>query len=315
VNRRRFLGLAAATALFGPAAVRAAPALLAAATCDEEARLAVVDVRAGRVVRFIPCLPDPRSIESLGWHTAVVCHTAAGAVSILDGSSLGIRAVVRGFTEPRYVAAHPGGRSAFVTDSGTKEVVAVDVAAGHRRGRLKLEEWPRHITADPQRQRLWVGLGTASEHVAVVDVSDPGRLRLERMVHPPFLAHDVGFEPDGRRVWVTSGNLDELAVYTPEGRLLQRLPADAPPQHVTFGGGMAYVTSGDDGTLRAVSLRHGRAVASVRVPVGSYNVQSGHGLVLTPSLVSGALSVLNRASRLVHHVEVASSSHDACFLS
>jgi len=162
MDRRRFLGLAAATVLFGPEAARAAPPVLAIATGDADDRLAVVDVRTGRLVRSIRCLPDPRSIELVGDRTALVCHTGAGVLSIVDGSSLVIRRVVHGFHEPRYTAAHPNGRHAYVTDSGTREVVAVDVAEGRRLGRLKLDEWARHVTAEPNGRKLWVGLGTAS---------------------------------------------------------------------------------------------------------------------------------------------------------
>jgi DNA-binding beta-propeller fold protein YncE len=288
--------------------------VLAIATCDADARLAVVDARTGRLVRSIRCLPDPRSIERVGGGAALVCHTGAGAVSLVDRSSLAVRRVIHGFREPRYTAAHPDGRHAFVTDSGTSEVVSVDVVAGRTLGRLKLDEWARHVTADPSGRRLWVGLGSASERVAIVDVSDPARPRLERMLRPPFLAHDVGYDPSGARVWVTSGTAREVAVYDSRGSLQLRLAAAAAPQHVTFTRRAAYVTSGNDGTLRVVSLASGRELVAARVPVGSYNVQSGRSLVLTPSLDTGELSVLDPAGRLVRETKVASSSHDACFL-
>jgi DNA-binding beta-propeller fold protein YncE len=284
------------------------------ATCDAEARLAVVDVRAGRVVRSIRCLPDPPSIERVGDHAAVVCHTAVGALSILDGRTLSVARVVHGFSEPRYTAAHPDGRHAYVTDSGTSEVVAVDLNEGRRLGRLELDEWARHVTVDPGGRRLWVGLGAASEHVAIVDVSERSRPRLARLLRPPFLAHDVGFDPSGQHVWVTSGSASELAVYDRNGRLQAHLPADAAPQHVTFADGAAYVTSGGAGTLRVVPLEAPGGLRATRVPVGSYNVQSGRGLVLTPSLETGALSVVNRSGHLLHEVRVARSSHDACLL-
>jgi DNA-binding beta-propeller fold protein YncE len=314
VDRRGFLGLAAAAALFGAEAVRAAPPLLAVATCDVDERLAVVDVRAGRVVRSVSCPPDPRSVELVGRGDALVCHTAVGAVSILDGRSLSLRRVVHGFREPRYAAAHPAGRQAFVTDSGSREVVAVDLEHGRTLGRVKLEEWARHVTVDPAGRTLWVGLGSASRHVAVVDVSEPARPRLERTIEPPFLAHDVGFEPGGGSVWVTSGDVGEIAVYDRGGHVRRRLHADASPQHVTFARGTAYVTSGAAGTLRVLALADGRALRTTRIPVGSYNVQAGHGLVLTPSLADGVLSVLDRRGGVVHRIQVATSSHDASFL-
>jgi hypothetical protein len=84
---------------------------------------------------------------------------------------------------------------------------------------------------------------------------------------------------------------------------------------VTFAHGLAYVTSGAAGTLRTLSAADGRVLHTASVPVGSYNVQAGHGLVLTPSLDGGALSVLDRRGRLVRQVRVGRSSHDACFLS
>jgi len=315
VDRRRFLGVALSAVLFGPDAARASPRLLALATCDGDARLAVVDVHAGRVVRSIPCARDPRSIERVGSSDALVCHTAVGLVSIVDGPSLSIRRVIHGFGEPRYTAAHPDGQHAFVTDSGTSELVAVDHVHGRTLGHVRLEEWARHVTIDPAGRTLWVGLGSASERVAVVDVSDPARPRLAGMIRPPFLAHDVGFEPGGGQVWVTSGDVGELALYDRSGLLKLRLRADASPQHVSFAHGRAYVTSGAAGTLHVVSLAGRGVVGTVRVPVGSYNVQAGHGLVLTPSLDTGVLSVLDRAGRLLHEVRVARSSHDACFLS
>jgi DNA-binding beta-propeller fold protein YncE len=313
VNRRGFLGVAAAAVLFGPDAARAAPRLLALATCDLDARLAVVDVHAGRVVRSIRCTPDPRSVELAG-RTAVVCHTATGVVSVVDTASLAIRHVLRDFREPRYTAAHPDGRHAFVTDSGSSELVAVDLARGRTLGRVRLAEWARHVTIDESGRTLWVGLGNACEQVAIVDVTVPARPRLVRTVQPPFLAHDVGYAPGAAHVWVTSGATGEVALYDRHGSLRRRLAADASPQHVTFARGRAYVTSGAAGTLHVLALGDGRTLATTRVPVGSYNVQAGHGLVLTPSLDDGILTVLDTRGRVYRQVRVASSSHDACFL-
>src|SRR5690242_19503066 len=122
-----------------------APALHALVTCDSESRLAVVDLRTFRVVRSIPTLPDPRSIERVG-SVAVLCHTAVGAVSIVDGAR--VRRVLRGFQEPRYVAAHPDGRHAFVTDSGRSGVVAIDTMRGAVVSRAPLPGWARHVTID-----------------------------------------------------------------------------------------------------------------------------------------------------------------------
>jgi len=313
VNRRDFVALAAAAPLSLRAAVAAAAAPVPAlVTCDAEARLAVVDLARFRVARTVPCLPDPRSVELVGSH-AVVCHTAVGAVSIVDRAGR-VRHVLRDFVEPRYTAAHPDGRHAFVSDSGRSSVVAVDAERGRVLGRVRLREWARHLSLDHAGRTLWVGLGSASTDVAVLDVSSPARPRHVATVTPPFLAHDVGFSPDRRHVWVTSGAERQAGIFDRRGRVLVSLPADLAPQHVTFAANVAFVTSGDSGTLHVQRLDDGRRVRSATIPVGSYNVQYGFGRVLTPSLERGTLTVLDRGGRVLATVRVSSSCHDACFL-
>jgi DNA-binding beta-propeller fold protein YncE len=302
VNRRAFVRAAA----LAPFALRAAPALarargpVALVTCDAEARLARVDLRSLRVVGHIATLPDPRAIETVG-PRAVVCHTAVGALSVVGES--GVLHVVHGVEEPRYVAAHPDGRHAFVTDSGRSGVVLLDVIRGRLLDRVSLPGWARHITISADGRRLWAGLGSASVHVAALSTSP---LAHTGMLTPGFLAHDVGHAPDGR-LWITSGASRVLAV---DGR---DHPADLSPQHVTFGEGRAFVASGDSGTLH-VQTPDGRVLSRTPVPVGSYNVQYGSGLVITPSLNRGTLAVVNARGRSLGVVQVADSCHDACIL-
>jgi hypothetical protein len=300
VRRREFIALAAAAPFAARSlAAAAAAAPLALVTCDAESRLAVVDLGAFQVVRSIATLPDPRSVELVGTR-AIVCHTAVGAVSIVGPR--GVERVLHEFAEPRYTAAHPDGRHAFVTDSGRSGVVVVDVLRGRALGRVKLPGWARHVTIDAAGRRLWVGLGSASEHVAVVDVS---QLRHRSSLKPGFGAHDVGAAPDGK-LWITAGEDRRLAIAAASH------VADPAPQHVTFGEGVAYVTSGNAGTLRVLTL-DGRLLRTTPVPVGSYNVQHGFGLVLTASLSHGSLTILDRRGASLARVEVARSCHDACF--
>ncbi len=315
MNRREFLVAAtAAPFTLRDALAGAAAGPIALVTADGESAVVAVDPFRGRVLGRVATESDPRSIERVG-ATAVVAHTAVGAVTLLHGPSLEIRHVLRSFDEPRYTAAAHDDRYAFVTDSGRADVAVVDVVRGRVVARLQLGAWPRHVSLDPGGRRLWVALGTQARKLAVVDVSRPAHPRLVARITPPFLAHDVGFAPDGRHVWVTSGDRGALAVYDARrGNVLRRVSADAPPQHVAFFGGNVYVTSGNDGTLRIRSLRDGRVLRTTTVPVGSYNVQQGWGRVLTPSLDRGTLCVLDTRGRLLRRLWVASSSHDACFM-
>jgi hypothetical protein len=315
VNRREFV-LAAASLAFAPRALAAAGRTrpLALVTADFESRLVAVDLASGRVRGYVTTLPSPRSIEMVG-STAVVVHSDAGAVSLVRGPELEVPRVLRGFHEPRYTAGHPDGRHAYVTDAARGEIVAIDVLRGRVLARERVGAHARHVSIDPAGRTLWVALGSKASAVAVVDVAVAARPRFVHTFRPPFLAHDVGFAPDGRHVWVSSGDRFELAVYDArKGRLLAQPSGDWPPHHVAFAGGLAYVTSGWSGTLR-VHRVDGRPLRTSVVPVGSYNVQHGHGRLLTPSLGRGMLSVLDERGRLLRSARVARSSHDATIVS
>jgi DNA-binding beta-propeller fold protein YncE len=280
-------------------------------TADREARVVAVRLPAARVDRSIATLEGPRSIESVG-RTAVVCHTSEGAVSLLDADDLRVRRVLRGFGQPRYVAGGREGRLAYVTDSGRGEVAVVDLVRDRIVYRGPVGGPARHVSAFGRS--LWTSLGTKAELIAVLDLTDPRRPRLRGHVRPPFLAHDVGFTPRGARVWVSSGDRGRIAVYDAASRRrLLAIPADAPPQHLTFLESRVYVTSGDDGTLHVHAL-DGRRLRTASIPQGSYNVQEGWGVVLTPSLSQGTLCIVHPHGKPMARVEVATSSHDACFV-
>jgi DNA-binding beta-propeller fold protein YncE len=314
VDRRAFIAGAASLVLAPKALAQLGlDTEIALVTADLEARLVAVDLATGRIRRYVQTLPQPRSIETVGG-TAVVAHSELGVITLVRGETLEIARVLRGFGEPRYTAGHPDGRHAYVTDAERGEVVVLDVLRGRVLGREQVGHLARHITIDPSGRRLWIALGKKAQEIAIVGIARPARPRLLGVIRPPFLAHDVGWTPDGARVWVSSGDREELAVYNPRtGKLVRRLAGDAPPQHVSFRGGRAYVTSGDSGTLR-VHRVNGDALRTTAVPEGSYNVQQAHGWVVTPGMGRGRLCILDAAGRLVRRKQVARSSHDACIL-
>lgn len=313
MNRREFVVAAAAFALAPEAlARRLGGTPLALVTADLEARVLAVSVSSGRVVRTIKTLPGPRSIESLV-ERALVAHTAHGAVSIVDARGLEVQNVLYKFDEPRYAASSADGRYAFVSDSASQSVVVVDVVRGRAVRRLAVGGPARHLSVD-RKGRLWTALGTKASRIAVVDVRDPLRPELLGRIKAPFLAHDVGFAPTGRVIWVTSGDRHELALFDPlKARTVRMLAAGAPPQHVAFRGRLAFVTSGEDGTLRTHEAATGRLLRTARIPIGSYNVAEGFGLLFMPSLSQGTLCVADGRGRVTRSVRVARSSHDACF--
>jgi DNA-binding beta-propeller fold protein YncE len=315
LDRRAFvgLGLTALPALAGwPAPAGREP--LALATADTEAHVVVVGLARGEVQRRLATVEDPRSIESGPGGHVVVAHPTAGAVSLLTTRPARVRRVLRGLGAPRYTAFARDGAHAFVSDGDRGELVVVDVARGRIVAGVEVGAGARHLSLDAAGRTLWVALGSSAAAIAVVDVGDPRRPRLRRRVRPPFLAHDVAFSPSGRRVWVTAGRERRLAVLPAAGGRPVLLGADDAPQHVSFGRGVAYVASGDGASVRVHDLLHGRVRRTTRVPYGSYNIQAGAGAVVTASLASGTLTILDRAGRVRHEVQVARAAHDACVL-
>src|SRR3954452_23922834 len=145
MTRREFVVLAAAA----PFALRtaladAAQPPLALVTCDDESRLAVVDLCSFRTVRSIATPAAPRSIELVG-DRAVVAHWTLGSLSVVDGHR--VLHVVEGIDEPRYAAAHPDGVHVFVTDS-SYGLAVLDARRGRIVARVRLPGWPRHVTLD-----------------------------------------------------------------------------------------------------------------------------------------------------------------------
>jgi hypothetical protein len=296
----------------------ARPAPLALVTADAEAHVAVVDLsapRRPRVVARVRTVEDPRSIQAGRGGVAIVGHAGAGAITLLHDRPVRVRRVLRGFGAPRYTAFAAGGALAYVSDGAHGEVAVVDVRAGRVVRRVAVGDGARHLALSPDGRTLWVALGSSAARIAVLDVREPRHPRVVRHVAPPFLAHDVGFSPSGRRVWVTAGRVPRLAVYAAGGRHpIRVLTADDAPQHVSFGRTVAYVASGDAGTVRVHGLRDGAVHHRTRVPVGSYNVQRAGAHVLTPSLGTGALTVLDARGAVAGHVHAARHAHDACLV-
>jgi DNA-binding beta-propeller fold protein YncE len=316
MDRREFLAVAAAPLVLGaaPALARARGGTpLALVTADLESSIVAVDVVSGTVHRRLRTPPGPRSIESIGVIGALVAHTAGGRMTLVD-SDLRVHPVAGAFEAPRYTAVSPDGRLAYVSDSGREEIAVVDVRGRRVVGRVRVGGPCRHLGLDRTGTRLWTSLGSKAERIAVLSLAEPRRPRLVGTIQPPFLAHDVGFTPGGRRAWVTSGDRDRIAIYDgATGNLVRTIAGDAPPQHVTFTADRAFVTSGDDAMLRVHAL-DGRLVRSAPVPPGSYNVQHGRRWILTPSLSQGTLCAFSPRGAQVHELRVARSSHDACFV-
>jgi DNA-binding beta-propeller fold protein YncE len=319
VDRRRFLlvGASAALALGADPWARAArrgDAAVAFVTADLESHVVVVSLSSGRTLGHIATAAGPRSIESVHGRAAIVAHTQHGLVSIVDAVAREVRAELDSFSAPRYTAVHPAKAIAYVTDSMAEEVVVVDVARARVLARTRVPGPARHASVSRDGRTLWTALGSKAELLALLDLGNPTRPRLERTLTTPMLAHDVVFAPDGEHAWVTSGAGHRIVLYRAETReVVSVLAADRAPQHIVFVGDLAFVSSGDDGTVR-VCRSNGDLVHAASVPIGSYNVTFGSGRAVSPSLSRGTVALLDQHGHVRAVRTVAKAAHDACIV-
>jgi DNA-binding beta-propeller fold protein YncE len=288
---------------------------VALVTAEKENALLVVALD-GTVIRRIALPAGPQNVDApgSGGGTFVVASPAAGAVTLLDERTLRVVKILRGFGAPHLAAVAPGGRWAYVTDDPRGLLVVIDLARRRVVRRVDVGAGAHHLTVSPDGSRIWVALGERTRTIVVLDSSRPARPVVVGRFDPGFGAHDVVFAQDGRRVWVTADDRADLTVFDAATRKrLFTVPAAAPPQHVLFAHGRAYVTSGNASLLEVVDPTHGRVLSSVRVPYGSFNLAAGGGYVLVSSLFRGTLTELDERGRVLRTLHVAGATRDVAF--
>jgi DNA-binding beta-propeller fold protein YncE len=308
--KRALLTLAAAALLAPSSQARVASggnpvALVTAETTNE---LLAVSVPSGRILKRLRMPADPENVETSD-RMAVVVSTRGAAVTLVDLRRLRVVKVLRGFGSPHIPLIGRDGRFAYVTDDARGQLVVIDLVRRRVTRRVYVGYGAHHMTEDGPGNWLWIALGERARSIAVVDVSNPGHPHLFDHVDPRGTAHDLAFSPNDTRVWVTYDDRPEVGVFSSStGRLVRLLPAGSAPQHILFGpaggGGHAYVTSGDDGTMRIFSARTGRLLRTVRTSYGSFNLATYGSFVATSSLYRGTLMEFdeNGYRRLATHV-------------
>jgi DNA-binding beta-propeller fold protein YncE len=307
---KRGLLMVVAAVGFAPASqarIASGGSSVALVTAETSNQLIAVSLPQGQILKRVRMPADPENVETSA-RTAVVVSTRGAAVTLVNVQRLRVEKVLRGFGSPHIPLIGADGRFAYVTDDERGQLVVIDLV--HRRvaRRVYVGLGAHHMAEDGPGNQLWIALGERARSIAVVDVSSPASPRLIGHVKTRE-AHDLAFSPGSARVWVTYDDRPEVGVFsTVTGKLVRLLSAGPPPQHVLFGpargGGHAYVTSGDDGTLRIFAARTGRLLRIVRTSYGSFNLATYGSFVTTSSLYRGTLMEFDDQGhrRLARHV-------------
>jgi DNA-binding beta-propeller fold protein YncE len=300
-----------------PAGSHAAPQggrPVALVTAETQNQLIAVDLPSGRVLRRLDMPADPQNVVTTATY-ALVVSARGGAVTLVETRRLRVLKILHGFASPHIALFVPGRHFAYVTDDARGQLAVIDLSRRRVTRKVFVGYGAHHMTISPDATRLWIALGERARSLTVLDTTVPGAPRVVGRVDPGGEAHDLVFSPAGTRVWVTYDDRSSIAIFDAESRRRVRvIPAGSPPQHLAFDqfskARHAYVTSGDDATLRIVSLRNGHTLRTVSVPSGSFNVSTGGSLVLTSSLTNGTLTELDENGHVLLRKRLAPAARD-----
>jgi YVTN family beta-propeller protein len=282
---------------------------VALVTAESENEVLAVSLPGGKVLKRVH-LADPESIAADPNGQAAVV-SPQGAVTLLDWRSLKVLAVIRGFRSPQIAAITPDGQWVYVTDAATGELSVIELQTRRVVDRVYVGAGAHHLAISPNFRRAWVALGETARTIVVLDTSNANRPRVIGRIHPKVTAHDLVFAPNGRTVWVSSASAPYVSVLNASsGRLVERVPAGPGPQHVAFAPYThphAYITSGYGSTLEMVNVATGQVLRRVAVPYGSFNLAAAGGLVVTSSLLNGAIAEF--ADNLQRRMDVTVAPH------
>jgi len=295
-------------------------------TAQTEDRILEVELPSGRVVGQTAVPGDPEYVAATGG-SLIAVSARGGTVSILNPRSLHLIRRLRGFSSPHIPAIAPDGDYAYVTDDAAGDVTTIGLSDDRIVSRVRVGSGAHHLAFSPDRRQIWIALGQSAASIVILStivatppapsspVMDVGHPHVVGRFAPGFLAHDLLFTPDGRQVWITSADTSDVGVFSSrDHRLLFRVPAGPPPQHVAFDGGFAYITSGYGSQIEQVSVATGRVVRRAPAPYGSFDLDAVGPDVVTASLFRGTLAIYNGRLRRLRVRPLAPSTEDVAIM-
>jgi DNA-binding beta-propeller fold protein YncE len=282
-------------------------------TAETENRLLVVDLPSGRVAHEVPLPPDPEDIATTAPNggLAIVVSSRAGEVTVFNLSTLRILKTFAGFDEPHIVAVSPDGQHAYVTDDNRGTLTAIRLSDMTVTATIRVGQGAHHIAFSPDQHRAWVALGESADQISILNTTDVDHPIVVGHFSPGFPAHDLAFSPSGRQIWITSSASPFVTAFNArDHRVLFRIPAGAPPQHVVFEGPYAYLSSGYSSQIEQVNATTGKVLARASAPYGSFELAAADGYVVTSSLLRGTLAVYTTALKPVRVVTEAPETRE-----
>lgn len=292
VTTRRLALLAALVAALPIAAVGAAGArplggtLVAFVAAEDADELVAVELPSGRVRASVRVARGPHNVAATfaDGRFVVVTSPPAGRVTLVDGRSLRVRHVFRGFGYPHDVELD--GAHAWITDERRGQVVVLDLVRRRVVARVAVGPRPHDLAVGDV---VAVTHGRRTGYVTLLS-SNPRRPRVLGRVAVRRGPHDISHAPDTATFYVTYWDSPYLgAVDARRRRLLFRRRIGTMPHHVQFDyytGQDVWVTDHGTGRLFLVAARTGRVRRSFAGCPGAHHVAINHPRAVTRAVVA-----------------------------
>jgi YVTN family beta-propeller protein len=183
--------------------------------------------------------------------TAYVACNILGKVFPIDitTDALGQPILVGG--APTHLAVTPNGKTIFVVDSGTDEVISIDTATG-KLGYVQVGQDPEGVAISPDGRTAYV----ANDFSDTVTPIDTTTLTAGTPIAVPHHPYEIAITPDGTTAYVTQIGMHEVTPITlATGTAMTPIP-------VTYGSTIAIAPDqAPVATFNATAAPHGQSTA------------------------------------------------------
>lgn len=223
--------------------------------------LALVDLRAGRLLDRLAVGADPRAVAADARQVVVVGGGAEGTltrVSLRTGKAAKPVALGR---HPRAVVLAPDGDHAYVTLNGDAQVAVVALRSGRVVQRFATAPFPAQIAMAPDGRRAWVSHdGADDRRLTPIDLA---HRKVKKPVKVGGTPAGLAFDRAGRLLAVAESDTGRVSVLDARtGARRRRLHVGGAPRGIAAARTSLIVCDWETGALTRLAVR-GRSVTRV----------------------------------------------------
>ena len=280
----------------GPVGAAAADTLLIADKTDN--KLLYFDTATGRVTRSVAVGGNPHEVVlTRDGHLAFVANPGSNTVSIVEVRTGAERKRLASpsFGFPHGLAAHPNGRTIFLTSEQKRLLISLDVASLDFEKQLTTEMEGSHmVVLSPDGGRAYI----TDRGSARVTVIDTGRWAVVTHIPAGSGVEGVALSPDGRVLIVANRN-DNTVQFIDTTRLqpTDTVKVGQDPVRVACSpdGRLALVSHRTSGDVHAIDMTTRAVIARVRVGAepGGMAFSADGATAFVANTGAGTLSVLD----------------------